>query len=391
MIISAEVHCSVAQQDLVAHIMRSVFGDALVSAPPDARPAITKLPSPEDLRGRVLLKAKNLYVTEKEGLKEKSITVDTESSESTTSSSSEASASDSEAVSRDVGSGLSKSLSKARNVDAVKGERASFPVKLLKKLVIDGMDLEIREEIQKPIKGEVDFVVPSIFSSNRAIAEIKEELSKARNLYDRVRGKKTPSPTEGLASPPKTPTQPPATLHPAPPVAGETSGTPTIVATTAMGAASPASTSGIIITNADRERSKVKMSLELLALLVYTVGVKCRGFNKKETYAPEHLFSLSERTANKVIKQSILDLIKHSRTHVVRIYPNGTRLSSSNFEPHRYWAAGAQLVAINWQTFGECRLLVCVDDVNAYGVLRRSGVYDQSVDVPEEWKGRVRP
>lgn len=82
--------------------------------------------------------------------------------------------------------------------------------------------------------------------------------------------------------------------------------------------------------------------------------MKCRGINKKENYAPEHVFSLSERTANKVMRQSTLDLVKHNRAHVVRIYPNGTRLSSSNFEPQKYWAAGAQLVAINWQTFGEC-------------------------------------
>ena len=94
------------------------------------------------------------------------------------------------------------------------------------------------------------------------------------------------------------------------------------------------------------------MSFALIALLVYTVGIKCRGFNKKETYAPEHLFSLSEKVANKIVKQGMIDLIKHNRTHLVRIYPNGTRIDSSNYEPHKYWAAGAQLVAINWQTFG---------------------------------------
>ena len=97
---------------------------------------------------------------------------------------------------------------------------------------------------------------------------------------------------------------------------------------------------------------KARMSHALLGLLVYTVGVKCRGFNKKEVYAPEHLFSLSERTASKYIKQSLMDLVKHNKTHLVRIYPNGLRLNSSNYEPHRYWAAGAQLVALNWQTFG---------------------------------------
>ena len=100
------------------------------------------------------------------------------------------------------------------------------------------------------------------------------------------------------------------------------------------------------------DRPKVKMSARVVSLLIYTVGVKCRGINKKEVYAPEHVFSLSERTANKILKQGMQDLIKHNRTHVVRIYPKGLRLNSTNYEPHRYWSAGAQLVAINWQTFG---------------------------------------
>lgn len=100
-------------------------------------------------------------------------------------------------------------------------------------------------------------------------------------------------------------------------------------------------------------KEKVKMSLSLASLIVYTVGVKCRGFNKKERYATEHVFSLSEKTANKILKESMGDLIKHNRTHVVRVYPNGMRVDSSNYEPHRYWASGTQLVAINWQTFGK--------------------------------------
>jgi phosphatidylinositol phospholipase C delta len=101
------------------------------------------------------------------------------------------------------------------------------------------------------------------------------------------------------------------------------------------------------------EKVKVRMSMTLLSLLVYTVGVKCRGINKKEHYAPEHMFSLSENTANKMFKRDgMLDLIKHNRTHLVRVYPKGTRVSSSNFVPQQYWSAGIQLVALNWQTYG---------------------------------------
>jgi hypothetical protein len=122
--------------------------------------------------------------------------------------------------------------------------------------------------------------------------------------------------------------------------------------------------------------SKTKIFSPALAdLLVYTVGVKCRGINKKEHYAVEHMFSLSEKKMDKMLKEGsmyyaavddvehanidggvsggMLDLIKHTQTHLVRTYPKGTRLNSTNYIPHRYWAAGAQLVAINWQTSGK--------------------------------------
>lgn len=55
-IISAEIHCGVAQQDMMVDIMTSVFGDALMHAPINGRPCIAVLPSPEDLKGRILLK-----------------------------------------------------------------------------------------------------------------------------------------------------------------------------------------------------------------------------------------------------------------------------------------------------------------------------------------------
>lgn len=55
-IISAEIHCSVPQQEMLASIMHEVFGNALVSAPIEGKPFPGPLPSPEDLKGRVLLK-----------------------------------------------------------------------------------------------------------------------------------------------------------------------------------------------------------------------------------------------------------------------------------------------------------------------------------------------
>ena len=57
-IISAEVHCGLVQQEMIATIMKEEFGDALVTAPVNGRPKIEALPSPEELKGRVLLKVR---------------------------------------------------------------------------------------------------------------------------------------------------------------------------------------------------------------------------------------------------------------------------------------------------------------------------------------------
>lgn len=98
-------------------------------------------------------------------------------------------------------------------------------------------------------------------------------------------------------------------------------------------------------------------SPELLDLLVYTYGVKYRGFSKLSDYEARHQFSVSEKTGAKVIKENKQDWIKHNFSHLSRVYPRGTRLQSTNYDPVTFWSAGCQLVAINWQTVDDGALL----------------------------------
>lgn len=93
------------------------------------------------------------------------------------------------------------------------------------------------------------------------------------------------------------------------------------------------------------------MSFALASLIVYTVGVKWRGLNKKEQYGASHVISLGERRAQKIIKEARNDLVSHNRTHLIRAYPAGMRFTSSNYLPHHFWAVGVQMVALNWQTY----------------------------------------
>nr|WIM36370.1 Ca2+ channel protein Plc [Pleurotus ostreatus] len=283
-IISAELHIqTIEQQDMMANIMLEEFGDSLIRMPPDGLPKLEHLPSPEELKGKVMLKTKNLNLANHGSLG------DGDFSEVDTSYSS-LSASESDVFLSDI----PKKGKKRRASDS---NKASFGA----------------------------------------------ELSRARNtVLGRVRSRGKSS---SAAAPP--PIQPSSSYG--------TNNGPSLAA----GAMRP-------------DRPKLKMSFALAALLVYTVGVKCRGINKKEQYAVEHMFSLSENTINKMLKEvtyggydddpdkltdtggvgkgGMMDLIKHCRTHLVRTYPKGMRVDSSNYEPHRYWSAGAQLVAINWQT-----------------------------------------
>lgn len=65
-----------------------------------------------------------------------------------------------------------------------------------------------------------------------------------------------------------------------------------------------------------------------------------------------HLINVSESglAAHLPAKADLIS--KHNSKHLMRVYPKGTRISSSNLKPIRFWGAGAQICALNWQTFG---------------------------------------
>ncbi len=62
--------------------------------------------------------------------------------------------------------------------------------------------------------------------------------------------------------------------------------------------------------------------------------------------------SYSETTTSTNLQSDLTTArwILHNRSHLSRIYPKGTRIDSSNYIPTPAWAAGAQLVALNYQT-----------------------------------------
>ncbi|KAG5914785.1 hypothetical protein E4U42_000307 [Claviceps africana] len=65
-----------------------------------------------------------------------------------------------------------------------------------------------------------------------------------------------------------------------------------------------------------------------------------------------HLINVSESGLSSHLPDEARSIAAHNAKHLMRVYPKGTRISSSNLEPVPFWAIGAQICALNWQTFG---------------------------------------
>jgi phosphatidylinositol phospholipase C delta len=132
-------------------------------------------------------------------------------------------------------------------------------------------------------------------------------------------------------------------------------------------------------------------SRHLTDLPVYTSAVKYQGFTKLVTYDFNHMFSVSERTAHRILKDGqSADWIKHNFTHLTRVYPKGVRLTSSNFDPRPFWTAGAQLVAINYQTQDDGSLYNdALFHAGGY-VLKPLSLRQKVVESPQKFKLRIQ-
>ncbi|KAI0533614.1 PLC-like phosphodiesterase [Xylaria digitata] len=95
---------------------------------------------------------------------------------------------------------------------------------------------------------------------------------------------------------------------------------------------------------------------ELAALGVYAQSVKPRDNSWFETTLHEgphhHLINLSESGLQALMPASNVNISRHNAQHLMRVYPKGTRISSKNLKQVPFWGVGAQICAMNWQTFG---------------------------------------
>ncbi|RDA92834.1 hypothetical protein CP533_2867 [Ophiocordyceps camponoti-saundersi (nom. inval.)] len=100
-----------------------------------------------------------------------------------------------------------------------------------------------------------------------------------------------------------------------------------------------------------------KITHALSRLGIYTQAVSFKTWTQPEASMPTHIFSLSESKFLDHDDKNPSELFEHNRDYLMRVYPSGLRIASSNVYPPVFWAAGAQIVALNWQQTDEGMML----------------------------------
>ncbi|KND00834.1 phosphatidylinositol phospholipase C [Spizellomyces punctatus DAOM BR117] len=107
-----------------------------------------------------------------------------------------------------------------------------------------------------------------------------------------------------------------------------------------------------------RKKSSPRMARKYVAaktlsdLLIYCKGVHFASFaTALEKFDFDHMCSLSEKKSLALLQRQKKEYIDHTKRYLTRIYPAGIRVNSSNYDPLPHWQVGAQMVAMNYQTF----------------------------------------
>ncbi|RDL35000.1 Phosphoinositide phospholipase C [Venustampulla echinocandica] len=96
---------------------------------------------------------------------------------------------------------------------------------------------------------------------------------------------------------------------------------------------------------------------ELADLGIYAQSVKPSNSSwfvqgELENGPHHHLINISESGLASHMPVESEKIARHNAQHLMRVYPKGTRISSKNLKPVPFWGVGAQICALNWQSFG---------------------------------------
>ncbi|PBJ76445.1 phosphoinositide-specific phospholipase C [Trypanosoma cruzi cruzi] len=101
------------------------------------------------------------------------------------------------------------------------------------------------------------------------------------------------------------------------------------------------------------KKKKLKVALEKLSRVVSIESAGFKGTSDTsylEKRQPYQCTSFVESKAKKIAVSNAMEFKLINQHCLSRIYPAGSRVGSSNYNPQLFWNCGCQIVALNWQS-----------------------------------------
>ncbi|XP_035881097.1 1-phosphatidylinositol 4,5-bisphosphate phosphodiesterase eta-2 isoform X9 [Phyllostomus discolor] len=102
---------------------------------------------------------------------------------------------------------------------------------------------------------------------------------------------------------------------------------------------------------AARQKKTMQLSRALSDLVKYTKSVGTHDVDT-EVASSWQVSSFSETKAQQILQQKPEQYLRFNQRQLSRIYPSSFRVDSSNYDPQPFWNAGCQMVALNYQSEG---------------------------------------
>ncbi|XP_076931150.1 phosphoinositide phospholipase C 6-like [Bidens hawaiensis] len=102
------------------------------------------------------------------------------------------------------------------------------------------------------------------------------------------------------------------------------------------------------------EKSGHKKGLEYKHLIAIHASKPKNGTRKalRDEHRKAKRLSLSEQALQRAANLYAVDIVRFTQKYILRVFPKGTRVTSTNFRPLTAWMHGAQMVAFNMQGYG---------------------------------------
>ncbi|XP_010626077.1 1-phosphatidylinositol 4,5-bisphosphate phosphodiesterase eta-2 [Fukomys damarensis] len=321
-ILSIENHCSVAQQKKMAQYLTDILGDKLDLSAVSGEDA-TMLPSPQMLKGKILVKGKKLPAN---------ISEDAEEGEVSDEDSADEIDEDCKLLNGDASTNRKRveNIAKKKLDSLIKESKIrdcedpnDFAVSTLPPGK-PGHRAEARKELPRPEQLGVGCWAPPGQNKAEEDVESREDTRASRRdgrllMSSFSKRKKKGSKLKKVASMEEGDEDPDS-------AGSQTRGTA-------------------------RQKKTMKLSRALSDLVKYTKSVGSHDV-EMEVASSWQVSSFSETKAHQILQQKPAQYLRFNQHQLSRIYPSSYRVDSSNYNPQPFWNAGCQMVALNYQSEG---------------------------------------